>query len=152
MHMLRVSRPPGRVRLLNRFAPAMAEPDILLVGPYPPPFGGISAHVERLAQAARARGLGVQVFNHSNPRRRDDLIVASLRRNPWRYWHKLRKAEARVVHYHHSRWSTLVATALAVRGSAASTVATVHGRELDPCLHSRIPGVATLTRRALSTF
>lgn len=127
-------------------------PDILLVGPYPPPLGGVSAHVERLARAIRARGLTVQVVNHFRGRVPSHLIADDLRRNPWRYWRVLRAARARVVHYHHSRWSTLLACAVALRRSRASAVATVHGRELERFLRSRIPGVAAVTRWALGGF
>lgn len=130
----------------------MNDLDVLLVGPYPPPFGGISAHVARLAEAAREHGLSVRVLNHFRTRDGDALVIGSLARNPWRYWHSLRSASARVVHYHHSRWSTLLAAALALRHSSAATVVTVHGRELEPFLCSRVPGVARLTRRALMVF
>ena len=130
----------------------MPDLDVLLVGPYPPPFGGISSHVARVADAIQRHGMTVRVLNHFCTRTDDSLIVGDLRRNPLRYWRALRGAEARVVHYHHARWSTLVATALALRGSSCSTVATVHGRELEPCLRSRIPGVARSTRQALQAF
>jgi glycogen synthase len=130
----------------------LAELDILLVGPYPPPYGGISAHVQRLAREVRASGLHAGVLNHFQSHGADPLVIGALRRNPWRYWRALRRAQARVVHYHHSRWSTLLATALALRGSGASSLATVHGQELEPFLRSRVPGLASVTRSALRTF
>jgi glycogen synthase len=133
-------------------ARAMTEFDILIVGPYPPPLGGISAHVQRLARAILARGLTTAVINHFQAQSGDPLVVGELRRNPWRYWRALRSVQARVVHYHHSRWSTLLATAFALRRCSARTVATVHGHELEPFLRSRIPGVARVTRRALRAF
>ncbi|MBV9000642.1 MAG: glycosyltransferase family 4 protein [Solirubrobacterales bacterium] len=130
----------------------MAEFDVLLVGPYPPPRGGISAHVQRLSRTILARGLTTAVINHFQTQTRDPLVVGELRRNPWRYWRALRSVQARVVHYHHSRWSTLLATAFALRRCSASTIVTVHGQELEPFLRSRIPGVAWVTRRALRAF
>jgi glycosyltransferase involved in cell wall biosynthesis len=133
----------------------MPELDVLLVGPYPPPYGGISAHVERLARLIQSAGLRAGVLNHFRNQASDPLVIGELRRNPWRYWRELHRARARVVHYHHSRWSTLLATALALRHSGApsvATVATVHGQELEPFLRSRIPGVAWVTRRALRSF
>lgn len=130
----------------------MKDLDVVLVGPYPPPFGGISAHIARLAEAIQAEGMTVGVLNHFRSRDDNALIVGDLRRNPLRYWRALRGADARIVHYHHARWSTLAATALALRRSSSSTIATIHGRELEPYLRSRIPGVRRLTRRALRTF
>jgi glycogen synthase len=130
----------------------MAELDVLLVGPYPPPYGGISAHVQRLARSIQAAGRTVGVLNHFQGQEADPLVVGELRRNPWRYWWALRPARARVVHYHHSRWSTLLATAFALRHSGTRSAATIHGRELEPFLLSRIPGVASITRAALRSF
>jgi len=130
----------------------VSDLDVLLVGPYPPPYGGVSAHVERLAQALLARGARVRVMNHFGGQNRDPLVARDLRRNPLRYWRALRTVDARVVHYHHSRWSTLMATAFALRHCAGSTVATVHGRSLEPYLRSPVPGIAHLTRMALRGF
>jgi glycogen synthase len=130
----------------------MADIDVLLVGPYPPPFGGISAHVERVAQTILERGLSVRIVNHFGGGGNDPLVIEVLRRNPWRYWRVLRISEAHIVHYHHSRWSTLLAASLALRRCTGAIVATVHGRELEPFLGSRIPGVARVTRRALRRF
>jgi glycosyltransferase involved in cell wall biosynthesis len=128
------------------------ELDLILVGPYPPPFGGISVHIARLARGARTDGFTVGVVDHFGRGAEEPLIIAELRRNPWRYWRVLRTVRARVVHYHHARWSTLMASAWALRGSPAATVATVHGRELEPFLESRVPGVGALTRWALRSF
>lgn len=130
----------------------MSDLDILVVGPYPPPFGGISAHVARLAEAIQADGLSVGILNHFRGRHDDPIIVGELRRDPFRYWRALRAAHPRIVHYHHARWSTLLATALALRHSSSASVATIHGQELGPFIRSRIPGVAQLTRRALDVF
>jgi glycosyltransferase involved in cell wall biosynthesis len=130
----------------------MTELDVILVGPYPPPRGGVSAHIARLAHGLGDRGLTIGVVNHFHTSARDPLVIANLRRNPWRYWRVLRTARAQVVHYHHSRWYTLLVTAFALRRSPAATVATIHGRGLEPLLSSRAPGVAPLTRWALRSF
>lgn len=128
--------------------------DVVLVGPYPPPFGGISAHMARVTEAIQAEGMTVGVLNHFCSRDDDPVILGNLRRNPLRYWHALRSIEARVVHYHHSRWSTLLAAALALRRSSSYTIATIHssGENFASLLRSPIPGVALATRRALNTF
>lgn len=126
--------------------------DILLVGPYPPPLGGVSAHVSRLAQAIQDTDLTVGVLNHFRTRAPNPLIVGDLRRNPVRYWVYLRRSNARVVHYHHARWSTLIATALALsRPDRPATAITVHGQVLDAYLARPWP-VGRLTRRALRSF
>src|SRR4051794_4638814 len=88
--------------------------DVLLVGPYPPPIGGVSTHVSRLAQLLEEAGLHVGVLNHFKTRGSNRFVIGSLHRNPLRYWYEIRQADASVVHYHHARWSTLVATAIAL--------------------------------------
>ncbi len=130
----------------------MTDRDLILVGPYPPPLGGVSAHIARLAQGVRDHGLTVGVVNHFTGAEEDPVVLAELGRNPWRYCRVLPSVRGRIVHYHHSRWDTLIATAWALRHASAATVATVHGRELEPYLSSRIPGVRRLTGRALRSF
>lgn len=125
---------------------------MILVGPYPPPAGGVSTHIARLAEAIRARGLAVAVVNHYRTPVPHPLVIADLDRNPVRYWRVLRRLDAPVIHYHHSRWYTLVAAALALRRSPAATMITVHGGELEAFLRRRIPGIVPLTRWALESF
>src|ERR1700756_3650831 len=145
--------PAALDRLLHRVPVCrMRQPDLILIGPYPPPLGGVSAHIVRLAHGARDRGLDVAVVNHFRTPDADPLVIAELRRNPWRYWRVLPTVGAQVLHYHHSRWDTLIAAACALRRSPAATVATVHGGELEPFLSSRKPGVVRLTRWALQRF
>src|SRR5947209_127956 len=52
----------------------MADLDVLIVGPYPPPFGGISAHVERVAKMMLAQGLSVRIANHFGGGENDSLV------------------------------------------------------------------------------
>ncbi len=75
-----------------------------------------------------------------------------LRRDPLRYWWEMRRPRASIIHYHHARWSTLMAAALASGRREGAWVITVHGHELEPYLRSRRPGVATMTRWAVGRF
>jgi asparagine synthase (glutamine-hydrolysing) len=128
------------------------ELDVLLVGPYPPPFGGVSAHIKRLADAIQDADLSVGVLNHFRTKGSNPLIVGDLHRNPLLYWRWLRSADAGVIHYHHARWATLIATAFALsRRSRPITVITVHGQVLDSYLDAQFP-VARLTRWAINSF
>jgi glycosyltransferase involved in cell wall biosynthesis len=125
--------------------------DVVLVGPYPPPFGGISSHVRELAAALERRGHDVAVINHFGHAARPP-VVAALHRNPIRYYRELSSVDATVLHYHHARVSTTVATALATRRlKSTRLVMTVHGHELDAPL-TRWPGVRWLTRWAVGRF
>src|SRR5207253_2720384 len=82
--------------------------DVIVVGPVAPPLGGIAAHVERLTDVLEREGLRVAVVDHFG-NRKHARVIATLRRNPLRYWWHMRRLRARVVHYHYARWSTLVA-------------------------------------------
>ena len=126
-------------------------PDVLIVGPYPPPHGGVSAHVERLSAALADRGLRVAVLDHFAGRGPNPPVVGALHRNPVRYWLALHTRTAPVVHYHHARLSTLVATALTrSRHGRSAYVVTVHGRGIERQLTRRIAG--GLARWALRRF
>ncbi len=125
--------------------------DLVLVGPVAPPLGGVSTHVERLARLLGRDGLSVGILNHFADCR-NPLVIGALRRNPARYWWEMRRLHASVVHYHHARWSTLMAAALARGRGSGAWVITVHGHELEPYLRSRRPGVARLTRWAMRRF
>src|SRR6266567_1507749 len=92
------------------------ELDILILGPVPPPFGGVSVHVSRLVPLLKEVGLRVGVLNHFDSTE-PDYVLGALKRNPLNYYRLPKKLSARVVHYHHSRWSTLVAVALGRRTS-----------------------------------
>ena len=125
--------------------------DVVIVGPVPPPRAGVSSHVERLALLLEDEGFRVGILDHSN-RARDPRILASLNRNPARYWLHIRRVQATVVHYHHSRLDTLLAAALARRNSASTWIVTFHGDAIGRSLTSKVPGVALACRRAIGRF
>jgi glycosyltransferase involved in cell wall biosynthesis len=125
--------------------------DVLLIGPYPPPLGGISAHVARLAAILVARGLRVGVLNHFGGRGAYPVVEA-LHRNPILYTLALRSRVASVVHYHHSSIAGFFAVALTPRRRGTAYLATIHGHDLKPYLESRITAMARATRWALRRF
>ena len=125
--------------------------DVLVLGPVPPPSGGIGVHVVRLVASAEQAGFEVRVLNH-NPGDRPPFVIASLRRNPFNYLRLPPKIPARVVHYHHSHWSTLLATALSRRRSGAQYLATFHGNDVVRLLQSRVLGFRHAIRWAIRRF
>jgi uncharacterized protein len=132
---------------------AASHLDVAIVGPIAPPRGGISAHVERLASLLQADGLKVGIIDHFT-NTNHTLVVAQMRRNPVRYWTHMRRLRAPVVHYHHARWSTLMAAALARRRRHCHSIwlVTFHGHGIERSLMRRIPMVAALTRWAVKRF
>ncbi len=141
-----------RLEMRNRRG-ARGKLDLLLVGPYPPPLGGVSSHVSQVAHATATAGYRVGVLDHFGGRRATPPVLAGLRRNPGRYVLELSRHRAELVHVHYAgRPTLLVASALARRRrTSARWLLTVHNQSLGPMLKSG--GVRSrLLRWALNQF
>lgn len=126
--------------------------DIVVVGPYPPPLGGVSAHVARVVTLLeRSTGLKVGVLNHFGSDAAP-VVIGALKRNPLRYFAEGRRTRARLFHYHHSRRSVLIAFVLGQRRSDSRFVMTIHGLVAARRLNSRLPLVGRITTWALDRF
>lgn len=122
-----------------------------MLGPVPPPFGGVSAHVSRLVPLLERAGFAVGVLNHFGS---TDVpfVVAALNRNPINYYRIPKKFRVRIVHYHYSGWSELVTLAFARRRSGARYIVTLHGGAIYRPLRSKVPMVRRITWWALRRF
>jgi glycosyltransferase involved in cell wall biosynthesis len=129
-----------------------SDPEVLIVGPYPPPFGGVSSHVRRATIALTDAGYTVGVLNHFSSRPSGGPVVGVLRRNPVLYFTRLRTSHARVVHYHHAGRPSLLLTVALARGSREDSrwLITLHNAGLKRHL-VRGPG-AHLLRWGLGRF
>src|SRR5829696_6930691 len=128
-----------------------ADLDILILGPIPPPFGGISVHLSRLVPRLQEAGFKVGVLNHFGSTAMP-YVVGSLSRNPVNYYRLPGKFRAEIVHYHYSRWVHFVAVALGKGDSRARYILTLHAGSIEkhfPELLSKNPLVAWITRWAL---
>jgi glycosyltransferase involved in cell wall biosynthesis len=133
---------------------AVDDLDILILGPIPPPFGGISVHLSRLVPKLQRSGLKVGVLNHFGSTAMP-FVMAALSRNPLNYYRVPKRFPARIVHYHHSRWPYLVALALGKGSSPARYILTLHSGDIQkhfPSSKSRTPFVGWITRWALRHF
>jgi glycosyltransferase involved in cell wall biosynthesis len=141
----------GTTREIPRDEQPVVDFDILILGPVPPPFGGISAHVSRLVPLLARAGFKVGVLNHFGS---TDMpfVVAALGRNPINYYRIPKKFRVRIVHYHYSGWSELVALALARGSSDARYLLTLHSGAIYRPLRSKVPTVRRITRWALRRF
>ena len=135
----------------DRSLPPLRELDVLILGPIPPPLGGIAAHVVRLVPRLQRAGLTVGVLNHFGSTE-PSWVLGALNRNPLNYYRLPKRFPARVVHYHHSHWTMLLAVALGKRGSSSRYVVTSHGNNIARCLDSRNPFVRHATRWAIRRF
>lgn len=129
------------------------EFDILILGPIPPPFGGVSVHVSRVVPLLEGVGFKVGLLNHFGSVEGHG-VVGVLRKNPLNYYRVPKKFQARIVHYHHARWAHLVATALGKGRSRARYIVTIHGGQIEgrSPLTSKNPVIRRVTRWALGRF
>jgi glycosyltransferase involved in cell wall biosynthesis len=135
----------------NHAPPSSPALDVLILGPVPPPLGGIAVHVSRVVPHLQKAGLEVGVLNHF--RSTDaDFVLDALNRNPINYFRMPRRIRARVVHYHHSHWGMLLAVALGRRRTGSRYVLTLHGNDVPRLLESRVAMLRRATRWALSRF
>jgi glycosyltransferase involved in cell wall biosynthesis len=128
--------------------------DILILGPVPPPFGGIAVHISRIAPMLAAQRFRVGVLNHFAATDAP-FVVGSLRRSPFRYYELPKRFRAKVLHYHHSRWVHLIAFAAGTRQRKARRMLTLHAGALAnhfPELSSQPSPLRHVTYRALRTF
>ena len=125
--------------------------DVLVLGPVPPPLGGVAVHVSRLVPHLQKAGLKVGVLNHFGSTDAD-FVLDALNRNPINYFRMPRRIRARLVHYHHSHWATLLAVALGRRRTGSRYVLTLHGNDAPRLLESRVPMLSRATCWALNRF
>jgi glycosyltransferase involved in cell wall biosynthesis len=136
----------------NKSATGRHDPEVLIVGPYPPPLGGVSSHVQRATVALRDAGYTVGVLNHFTSEIDNSPVIGTLRRNPVLYFLKLKKAHGPVVHYHHAgRLSLLLAVALARPKRDSRWLVTIHNHSLTRSLASSRSS-RRLVRWALGRF
>jgi glycosyltransferase involved in cell wall biosynthesis len=128
-----------------------SELDILILAPVPPPFGGVAVHVGRLVPMLERAGLRVGVLNHFSSTEMP-FVLGALKRNPLNYYRLPRKFPALILHYHHARWSTLMAVAIGKRASRTRYVLTIHSGGLRQQLSSKVPFVRRATSWALRRF
>lgn len=72
------------------------SPDVIIVGPYPPPCGGMAHHIKALLELTRSEGIKAVVFD-INRNTADDVIPIIGRKDLFK---KIIKSSARVVHIH----------------------------------------------------
>lgn len=107
----------------------MPEITITQVGPYPPPYGGVSTHILRLRCWLQRLGVDVPVWwrGVSGARESGVRVLSNLSR-PMGYftgsWDSLRKLPGQIVHFHRTSTYPLWAWASALRGQCV--VITVH--------------------------
>lgn len=141
----------GNSSQMHKDSETTTELDILILAPVPPPFGGVGVHVNRLVPLLQSAGLRVGVLNHFSSMEAS-FVVGVLKRNPLNYFRMPKKVPARVVHYHHSHWGTLMAVAIGKGRRTSKYIITLHSGGLRKQLSSKVPLLKPLTQWALNRF
>lgn len=110
------------------------NPKIAIIGPYPPPYGGISVHIQRLREQLDKKGVKSVIYNTSgdvNYPAKNIIKVKSMKRLVLR---ALFLAKEKVFHYHNSDWQMRVVLGL-MGFLGKKTVISIHGVSLANSLN-----------------
>lgn len=107
---------------------------IALLGSYPPPYGGVSVHIERLKYELRKRGIECVVYDFSgepNDVSVDNVVVV---RNPKTWLFKyIFTAKENIIHVHTSDWR--LRAVIGLMGLIGKrTIISIHGESLNKSL------------------
>ena len=95
---------------------------ILIIGPTPPPKGGVSVHIERLAHLLRGAGLDVGIIDESPNQTTDSINIRKI--GIFRYLYELYRFD--VIHIHSSIDALRIVHTLTSLAMRKKTVVTIH--------------------------
>lgn len=96
-----------------------------LIGPYPPPRGGVSVHMKRLEEALQGQGVSVTIFNIYSAGSGCNMLISKLCRMKW-LLQFLICARVDILHIHVSTWRDRAIIILLARIRKMKTVVTFH--------------------------
>lgn len=103
-----------------------------LIGPYPPPRGGVSVHINRLEEALREQGVTVTIFDCDRARNSGGRFVKKLSKIRWLFQFLI-CPRVDIFHIHSSLWRDRASIILIAKIRKMKTVLTLHSLrdELD---------------------
>ncbi|MCK4517368.1 glycosyltransferase [Candidatus Babeliales bacterium] len=66
--------------LTHRYSNNISNKKILIIGPYPPPFGGVSIHIKRVTEKLKLQNNTVAIFNTATKRTKTKAIFSLLKK------------------------------------------------------------------------
>lgn len=102
-------------------------PRVTQIGPLPPPYGGMSIHLLRLAAGLRSRGWEVTILAAARTPPAPETDSPFLGNSAWRHWAFTRRLARGVVHLHDRLSLLTLAATLAARSRRLPLVLTLHG-------------------------
>lgn len=76
---------------------------LVIVGPYPPPIGGVSMHIQRLHHLLNNRDIEHVIYSHTAAEKKEDNILVPENRLKW-WLSAFRCAKETVFHFHSYAW------------------------------------------------
>ncbi len=110
----------------------ITKPKISLIGPYPPPYGGIAIHIKRLKEQLEERGYECIVYElgRHEPTERNVIRIKKVKRWLLRYF---LFAKENVIHFHNPDWRMRVIMGkMGMWGK--KTIISIHGESLNDSL------------------
>lgn len=104
---------------------------IALLGPYPPPYGGISVHVQRLKERLEEKGLACIVHAYSGMSRKEDGVIAIRNKAVW-FFDQLFRSKDGIIHCHGYSPTALIFLSLLAAIKRKRIVITPHGFLFGP--------------------
>lgn len=95
---------------------------LLIIGPTPPPKGGVSVHIERLAHLLREAGLDVGIIDESPNQTADSINIRKI--GFFRYLRELHRSD--IVHIHSSIDALRILHTVVALALRKKTVVTIH--------------------------
>lgn len=107
---------------------------IALIGPYPPPYGGISVHIQRMAAHLEAEDIECVIYDDSGTEKSEKNVICINNLKRWlpKYFFF---AKEDVIHYHNPNWILRIIFGLMVFWGK-KTIISIHGESLSDSLKS----------------
>jgi glycosyltransferase involved in cell wall biosynthesis len=99
---------------------SISRPDVGIIGPYPPPYGGISVGIERLGRRLDAEGIRYRIYNEATGPGPRSLMLRLLFSGP-----------KKILHYQSPDWRMRCLVALWGMLTGRKSVISIHGQSFE---------------------
>jgi glycosyltransferase involved in cell wall biosynthesis len=123
----------------------MDWPEIALIGSYPPPYGGIGVHLQRLAERLEQEGVDFVLYNTVSDSQRPPRVLSIARRKRAWYLRFCLRHRCKIVHLVTVNWLSRLMFGFTARWRPAKYVLSIHGKSISEALNDAGPIRARLT-------
>ena len=116
--------------------PRCKWPDIALIGSFPPPYGGISVHLQRLTKRLDDDGFEYILYNTLSASERLDRVVSVCRNKMWWYLKFCLQNRSKISHLYSPIWLGRLVFAISARFRPGKYILSIHGRSISVSLQN----------------